>query len=326
MNMHRPKQLFSSVYLAMLITLFSSISIANGPCDDPMLRLYQESKIKAGANILDSGNLDYDFIMEKFRFRYIGTEQGVFYIDCDSGRVYDHKPLPEELIGNLAKISNDVKRELVNATEDLELNVVVEIYEKTSDETLKTLKGMGFLLNYTQYIQKPRNLVYGKADQEIIEIIKNLDYVRSVQSEFNGKIVVYAEKFLSDKEKNELESTGMRIEKISYSGGILGLHGKLNYRGLVTIVDETAVKHVYLDKIYRNLITVVEKNRSGESNEQVAERVAESGVMNETESKLDYQQSIVYRKQNPWGRYMLYIFGLIVVIAIIKFAKRRSTK
>lgn len=156
-----------------LILLFSlSVrSLTAQPCTTEYLLEYTAQTYSVSISslkVLDEGDLSISG--HKFHFAKISGKNLslVLYLDCLTGVIYDHKPLPGEVNPLLRKIAVPVLNQM-NISLNVEIPIVVQLSDEATDVEIKSLEQLGLTV-----LSVSGKNVYGNATgYEILEIIEH---------------------------------------------------------------------------------------------------------------------------------------------------------
>lgn len=249
------------IFLALFLSIFVGNTLPQKPCGDVPLYLESRGKITKPYTILpfqypETGNIT----LEDIPIRYIAISQNggtpiklVYYVNCNSGEIYDHEPTSQELLGPIvSKIALGVRHWAMKISK---VPIYVGYFSVTEKE-LDELRLGGMEINRTEEYK-----VHGFANNESIYRIAELDFVTHIGDDTvytnlttgtgytTPKIVVLANSidyslassffgFLKNNGIEILHTNASNFERFKTEKFIVILGGPDAYEGVGTVVKQ----------------------------------------------------------------------------------------
>lgn len=155
--------------VVFLSILLPNYALAQEPCDDVIIHLKNKGLIKGTYTELDKGSITLENILFNFIKLTIDGNQSLYYINCESGEIYDHQPTSSELLGPIVSKIDGAVRYWAEKVSKVPVYVG---YFTTIEDKLNRLRSAGLEISGTG-----KYIVHGSATNESIYRIAELDFV-----------------------------------------------------------------------------------------------------------------------------------------------------
>lgn len=196
-GMNKSMAIWSICLVLVVLLVFSSEDVsAQSPCDNVTQYLESEGKITKPYTVFpfeypETGN----YSIEGIQFNYIkvisDNKELVFYVNCESGEIYDREPTSVELLGPIvSKIDIAVRhraKTLPNGTK-----IPIEVCCSVGEENLDKLASAGMEINETQMKRvRERSLKYGTPLFQAFGSVAVEDVYKIAEFSFVDKILYH---------------------------------------------------------------------------------------------------------------------------------------